>query len=504
MTATFFWKRLHRVAAGAALLSLFAFPARTENVLVLSNVTIVDPSASSADTARQPGRSIVIRNGRIIAVQPSDVALPDGARVVDGGGKFAVPAFWDVHAHVLGDLKRARAALAMQFANGVLYMRDMGTDMPLPELQRLKADTVSGDAPRVRIVATPYGVVNGRNPRNQGASGEQDMLEVESVEDVRSLLQFVKRHEIDFLKPYDALSLGAYRALISQARKAGLSLSGHIPRQVSVTEAVESGQATVEHAQSLTWACAPGPDGRRRSYYLGDPARRFERNPAYPGFASFVSEAVDLYEPDACKGLLHAMAERGVSYVPTLVTRRFDALASFREYREDPLLAYIDAKTRRGWTADAENYAGLAPDVRVGLHRFLLHAMKITGEAYRAGVPILVGSDSPDSYIFPGFSYHLEMEMLAEAGLPPLAVLQSATVGAARFMKSDKDYGTIAPGKVADIVVLDADPLSDIRNVRKIRGVFVAGTYADRAELDAMLSNVRAEVLKINAQAGAQ
>lgn len=496
------WARRLCRSAGAGLLFLACtFPALATGTLVVSNVTVIDPSATDAEMARQAGRAIVIRNGMVVAVQSAEDALPNNAHVVDGRGKFAVPAFWDMHAHVPGDLRIARASFDMQFANGVLYMRDMGTDMALPDLKQLQAGTHS---PRVRIVATPYKATDGRSRHRDRASSDEGIFEVESADDVLSMVRFVRRHEIDFVKPYDALSDTAYRALVSQANKAGLSISGHIPRQISVAEAIESGQTSIEHAQSLTWACAPKPDDKRRAYYLGDPDRRFERNLAYPDFAGFVSDVVDLYQPETCATLIRAMADHHVHYVPTLVTRRFDVLASFREYREDPLLAYIDPETRRGWAKDAANYAALAPELRVALHRFLQHAMTITGGAYRAGVPILVGSDSPDSYIFPGFSYHLEMEMLVEAGLPPLAVLHAATIGAARFMEADEQYGTIAPGKAADLVLLDADPLANIVNVRHVHAVVAAGEYTDRAGLDLLLSDVRAEVSKMTTDQDAQ
>ncbi len=488
-------------AARFALLSLIgAFPAVAAETLVVSNVTIIDPSAADAESARQDQRSVVIQDGMIVAVQPAEAATPSGARIVDGRGKFAVPAFWDMHAHVPGDLRRARASFDMQFANGVLYMRDMGTDMPLAELKQLQAEANA----RVRIVTTPYKAADGRNRRQEAAAGDDGIFEVESTGDVRAMMRFVARHKLDFVKAYDALSDSAYRDLVSQSRAAGLSISGHIPRQISVAEAIESGQTTIEHAQSLTWACAPEPDDKRRAYYLGDPDRRFERNLAYPDFAGFTSDTVDLYSPKACGALIKAMADRRVHYVPTLVTRRFDVLAAFREYREDALLAYIDTETRNSWARDAGNYAALPPEVSVALHRFLVHAMKITGDAYRAGVPILVGSDSPDSYIFPGFSYHLEMEMLVEAGLPPLAVLQGATIGAARFMRSEQKYGTIAPGKAADLVLLDEDPLANIGNARFVSGVIAAGEYTDRAGLDALLSDVRADVSRMNTEQAAQ
>lgn len=462
-----------------------------EPLLVLRNVTIIDPVAATVGAARARPQTIIIEGSRIKAVAPSEDALPPNARVVDGTGRFAIPALWDMHAHVPGDPADARAALRMQYANGVLHMRDMGTDMPLDDLRTLMAQTRERNEPLARIVSTPWHIVHGRDDRRPPTGGDAALFQVEDRKEADKLVRFVAAQKIDFIKPYDSMSAPAFRALAAAAERQGIAISGHIPRQVPVGEALALGQAAIEHAQSLTWACAPTPDGARRDYYLAEPHRRFEANLAYPGFAKFTADVAELYDKETCLALMKSMAERDVRYVPTLVTRRFDVLAAFREYREDPLMAYIDADAQKGWRADAANYASLDPASRVALYRVLLHAMALTAEAYRLGVPVLVGSDSPDSYVFPGFSYHLEMEMLAEAGMPPLAVLRAATWEAARFAKEEKDYGSIAPGRIADILLLDADPLLDIANTRRIHAVIAAGRLSDRASLDTLLAEVR-------------
>lgn len=486
-------RHVHRILlAGVAALSIPSSAFAAEPTLVVRNVTIIDPAAESAAVSYRRA-TIVIEGSRIAAIVTPDTPLPAGAQMIDADGKFAVPAFWDMHAHIPGDPARANAALQMQFANGVLHMRDMGSDMPLADLKRLKSRTADRDAPLARIVATPWRISYGRDDRSLAPGGDAGRFLVESKADAADLVRFARQQHLDFIKPYDSMSAPAFRALAHAARSAGVPISGHVPRQVAVNEAIEMGQTTIEHAQSLTWACAPVPDTARRNYYLADSRRRFERNLDYPGFAAFTAATVDSYDQNACRTLMRAMAERNVYYIPTLVTRRFDVLAAFREYRSDPLLAYIDPDTHRHWARDAANYAALDAASRVALYRFLLHSTALTGEAFRAGVPILIGSDSPDSYIFPGFSYHLEMEMLADAGMPPLAILKAATVQAAQFSNEEQDYGSLAPGRLADLLILDADPLSDISNSRRIDAIIAAGRLWDRPALDGLLAKIRAD-----------
>jgi len=478
-----------------ALLGAATMVRAQDHPIVLRDVTIIDVSSRDPASARKEHRSVLIQDGVIVRIGKADLPAPAHARIVNGSGKFLIPGLWEMHAHLPADAPAARRALAMQLANGIVAMRDMGNELPLSTLRAMMVETAKGTIAAPQLITSPLRATNGRKPDALPWSDDEGRdFAIETEDEARELVAMVQRMGLGFIKPYDSLPGPAYAAMMREAARVGLPASGHVPRDVPVQTAVALGQVTIEHAQSLTWACAPAADAHRRAYYLESAKHRFESNLAYPDFAGFTNDVVDTYDAGACAALLATMARKQVHYTPTLVTRRFDALAGFREYRTDPLLAYIDADTQKSWNKDADRYAALPAGTRIALHRFLLHAMRITGAAYRAGVPILVGSDAPDSYIFPGFNYHLEMEMLAEAGLPPLAILQAATLSAARFMKMDSRRGTIAEGRVADLVLLDADPLADIGNIRRIRAVMRAGRLFDRAAIDALLANARVDV----------
>lgn len=480
------------------LIAALAGPARAgDDPILVRDVTVIDVSSDDPASARKVHRSVLIRNGVIARIGSRDLRAPARARIIDGSGKFLIPGLWDMHAHLPAEAVWARRALAMQLANGVVAMRDMGNELSLAALSTLTEETERGAIAAPQVIGSPLRAVNGREPDAPPLSDEDGRdFAIETADDARRLVATVRRMGLGFIKPYDSIPGPAYAAMMREAARAGLPVSGHVPRDVPVLMAIALGQITLEHAQSLTWACAPAIDARRRTYYLESPKRRFESNLAYPDFTGFTDAVVDRYDDRACMSLLATMAGKQVYYTPTLVTRRFDVLAGFREYRTDPLLAYVDAETRKSWNEDADRYAALPAETRLALHRFLLHAMRVTGEAYRAGVPILVGSDSPDSYIFPGFSYHLEMEMLAQAGLPPLAVLRAATLSAARFMKLEARRGTVAEGRVADLVLLDADPLVDIGNIRSINAVIRSGGLFDRAALDTLLADARDSIVR--------
>lgn len=486
-----------RTLCTIALLGMAATVQAQKDAVLLRDVTVIDVSAQDPASARLAHRSVLIEGGMISRIGANELPAPAYARIVDGSGKFLIPGLWEMHAHLPADQRSARKALAMQLANGIVAMRDMGNDLSLIALRTMIAETAKGAIAAPEVIASPLRAANGREPDAKSSPDDDGRdFAIETEGDARRLVATVQRMGLGFIKPYDSIPAPAYAAMMRAAARAGLSASGHVPREVPVATAIALGQVTLEHAQSLTWACAPVVDARRRAYYLDSAEHRFESNLAYPDFAGFTDEVVDSYDAGACRALLATMARKQVHYTPTLVTRRFDVLAGFREYRSDPLLAYIDADTQKSWNADADRYAALPARTQLALHRFLLHAMRVTGEAYRAGVPILVGSDSPDSYIFPGFSYHLEMEMLAQSGLPPLAVLRAATLSAARYMKMEKRRGTIAEGRIADLVLLDADPLIDIGNIRRIDAVIRNGRLFDRAALDTLLAHARADVAR--------
>jgi imidazolonepropionase-like amidohydrolase len=186
-----------------------------------------------------------------------------------------------------------------------------------------------------------------------------------------------------------------------------------------------------------------------------------------------------------------AMAASGTSWVPTLQVLRMSALAGNREFREDARLRYIPFLFRKGlWQWDADHAAARATDapgrdVEAELYRLALDNVR---QAHEAGVRIVAGTDAGDTYVFPGFAIHDELAELVRAGLSPADALRSATIDAARFSGKAREFGSIEVGKVADMILLDADPLSDIRSTGKIAGLFFNGQYLDRAALDELLA----------------
>jgi hypothetical protein len=207
---------------------------------------------------------------------------------------------------------------------------------------------------------------------------------------------------------------------------------------------------------------------------------------------------VDEYDPKKCAEVFQTFAKNRTYITPTHGTRKMDAFADDSAYRHDPRLKYVTTLQQFGWNLDANRMIA-SDSSRAGRRSYLdfyTKGLELTGAAYRAGVPVMVGTDANDSFVYPGFSVHDELEELIKAGLTPAQALAAATRSGAEFLGRTGDFGSVAAGRFADLVLLDGNPLDNIRNTRRINAVVLQGRYLDRAALDSLLTAVAQEVGK--------
>jgi hypothetical protein len=282
---------------------------------------------------------------------------------------------------------------------------------------------------------------------------------------------------IDFLKTYNDIPRDAYFALAEAVKPTDLYLAGHVPMRVSAIEAAESGQRSFEHGLVLIFDCYPGIDELRNAdsfwrAYTDDVRRRMVRE----------------HDAAQCARVHDAMRRNQVALVPTHTTRKLDAYATDELFRSDARLGYIPSLLQKMWLGDAD---GMAARGSADSYRAIYElGIAQTGEAHRAGVTVLAGTDAPDSFVFPGLSLADELDHLVAAGLSPLDALRSATSEPAKFLGLEGEAGMIRPGARADIVLLQDNPLSDIGAVRSVQTVVLAGVVYDRHDLEQMLANV--------------
>ena len=456
--------------------------------LVITDVTVIDVVAGRG----VPGRTVLIQGDRIRAVGAragrGAVRIPAGASVVDGRGKYLIPGLWDMHVHALPRERRPRATetlFPLFVANGVTGVRDMGDvlDTLIALRARRARDTIV--APRL-VAAGP--IVDGPHPTFPDQS-----IAVASASDAPRIVDSLASLGVDFIKVYSRLPRETYLALAAAARRRGIPFAGHVPVEVSVREASDAGQASVEHIADIVIDCSSEEAALRRDYVAAvkdAPSGATELTRARRAARTRALATVDWPK---CRALFAHLARNGTWVVPTLVV---GANASDTTRPNDPRLRYFEAPTVAGWRAERNagaprSGADASSAVRPAA---LAEAAPYVRELARAGVRLLAGTDLPNAFTFSGFDLHAELALLVEAGLTPAAALRSATSEAARFLRARDSLGTVAPGKLADLVLLDANPLVDIRNTAKIRAVLLAGRYLDRAALDAVLAGVEARV----------
>lgn len=455
-------------------------PGVTDDFLV-RNVALVDVVNGEVF----PGRDVVIRGGRIESITTSTPRSGQGGLVlVDGSGKFLVPGLWDMHVHSLKISPQYNHPLFI--ANGVTGVREMWGCPSLPDgfvacgedIERWREGLRDRSHLAPRYIQRGSYAINGEGGVPTAAPA---FFKARNADDVRALVAHHAAGGVDLLKVYTNLSEAAYEALAAEASKHGLLLAGHQPVRVSLETILSAGQHSIEHPRLFLFECYRGAADFRA---LPDPAAAYT--------TEMRARFIDEHDPVRCAELMAAMAESDTWWTPTLQVLRMSALAGNQEFREDPRRRYIPFFIRAGiWGPDADRQVENAAhesgrDVHAEMYQLALDNVR---QAHAAGVRIVAGTDAGDTYVFPGFAIHDELAELVRAGLTPSDALRSATIDAALFSGKARDYGSIEAGKIADLILLDANPLTDIRNTRSIAGLFFNGQYLDRAALDGLLAS---------------
>lgn len=447
--------------------------------IIVKDVNIVDVK----DGKIIPNKDVIIQDGRLISIaSTSSKAHAKSLHVVDGRGKYLSPSLWDMHTHSFKISPQFHHPLLV--ANGVLGVRDMSGCMSeddsfwacIKDRETWNRETESkvGLSPRYFLQSSYQ-----TNGGNEVPEGFPSFFKANDIANIEQLVSFYKNAGADFIKTYSELSPEAYKALAQHAEAQGLGIAGHQPLQVSLPETIAAKQQTIEHPRLFLMECYEGQEQFRA---LPDPLSAYT--------TEYKAQLVDRHDAEHCKKMFREMANSSTFWTPTMQVLQLGAKAGDRSFREDPRLRYIPALVNLGiWQGDADQSAkrSITPQGRnVDVELYAL-AMKNLAQAHDAGVKILVGTDTGDSYVFPGFGVHDEMAEFVRAGLSPQDVLRMATIDAAKFSRVDDKFGSIEVGKAADMILLAANPYDDILNTQKIDGVFYNGQFFNRLALDRLL-----------------
>lgn len=451
---------------GAVPLSAQPTPPRS---IAIEHVTTIDVETGR----RRRDQTVIVRGERIIAVGAGDsVGIPRHAQRVDARGQFLIPGLWEMHAHTYRSLDLVPA---LYLGNGITGVRDMAARFGVQPVLALR------DSIRTGLVLGPRMVVGGAVGNVMSGPVGTKPVAV-TPHNARAVVDSFARLGVDFIKVVQ-LTAPTFFATVAAAHEQKHPVAGHLPWAVDIRAASDSGIRSHEHLWGILTACSTREDSLRRA--IADSMLRPGAPPDARAEGHFVAALTAHFDAAKCDALFHRLARNDTYEEPTLlVSRQFGWPAEFAS-SSDSRLRYVHSEELARWRS-ARAQPLFTTDA---LEQRALYAAytRLVAQMAHEGVRILAGSDAGFPFIFHGASLHDELAALVGAGLSPLEALRAATLNPAGYLGATDSLGTIVVGKLADLVLLDADPLVDIRNTKRVRAVFANGRFLDRQALDSLL-----------------
>jgi imidazolonepropionase-like amidohydrolase len=449
--------------------------------LLLRGVHVVDVVAGEVLRDRQ----VAISDGRVTAVIPDADGGIDAAEVIQAGGRYLIPGLWDMHVHFRGGeelIEENRYLVPLYIAHGVTTVRDAGGDIT-PAILEWRDEIEAGTLTGPRILTS--------GPKIDGPTGGWDgSIRLTEAEQVAAAFDSLQAMGVDYVKLYDGTTpREVFLEALVQAERRNMIVTGHMPYSVLFEESIEGGLDATEHLYYAFKGSATNEDS------VTTAIRESAGTDSPLGFWQALSLLIPAYDEARAREVFERMAEAGMAALPTLHIMDVLSWVDEVDHSDDPELRYIHPaiqETYQGRIQGAINASERARQERRELQRIFIDMVE---PMHAAGVTILAGSDAGpfNSHVYPGTGLHSELEALVDAGLTPAQALRGATDHAADFMRLGDEFGQIAPGYRADLVLLNGNPLEAITNTRGIVAVILDGRRVlDSADLEALLESIPA------------
>jgi imidazolonepropionase-like amidohydrolase len=453
----------------------------SENPILIYNVNVINVK----DGKIAANKAILIINNRIAEI--SDYASfrskNNSARQINAGGRYAIPGLWDMHVHIEGaDLVEDNLALfPVYIAYGVTTVRDAASDLGVQVLEwrdQINKGILFG--PRIFTAGIKLEGIN---------SIWKGDMEIANEQDLQEKLDSLANYKVDFIKiTENTLSGDLFLKSVIAAKKRGFKVSGHIPIDLSINALADAGFSSIEHASYLIRL---GSDEQKiaNDVKVGKLPRTDANRQYYENFNQ--QKAAQGYK---------VLAKENVAVCPTLIGSKQLAYLDEDDHQKDEYLHYLTSRFKANYAWRIQRQAGETKEQKQQRKNNYEMIAKQLPFIQSSGMVILAGTDAAalNSFIYPGLSLHQEMEIFQKAGMTPLTVLQSATINGARFMGVSDSLGTIEPGKIADLVLLNENPLKDISASKNIFAVIKNGVYYDRSGLDSLLETARNKRIELD------
>lgn len=408
---------------------------KNSNITVITNVNVLSMESERILNSY----TIMIKGNKIFKISPN-INIPKEATIIDGTGKYVIPGLIDMHVHI------DSTNLIHYIANGITTIRNLNGD---ESHLKLRKQIIQGDVLGPRIFTTGPLITTPETRWKIKAVPQ-------SEEDARKLVREQKQDGFDFIKVYDGISNVVYKAIIDEANNQKIPVVGHIPKEVNLAEVV-NGLKSIEHMEQIVYS--------------------------FFGFQ---------YDKTKIPNLINLFKNKNIYVCPTLAVQEIFMLNSkgeFAKMLDNDEMIYVDKDIMDWWKYfsnpnNSNNHGGYISRSQ----EFYQFQLLLTYELFKAGVPLIAGTDSPNPGMVHGFSLHEELRNLVKAGLSPFEALKTATINASNFLGKGNQFGTIKEGMVADLVLLNENPFKDINNVKKQYGIFVNGRWYTKNKLEKLLN----------------
>lgn len=449
--------------------------------VLIQNITTID-----AINGQRKNQSILIKENRIIRVSDSSDKMT-ATEVIDGTGKYMIPGLWDAHVHLTFEDEIEKHMFDLFIANGITSIRDTGGQIDrMVKLKELALDKVT-HRPRVKIAGP---LIDGMPRVYDGSSpGVPDISKgISTPEEAKAFVAELAEAGVDLVKAYEMLTPELFEAVVEEAKKHKLKVTGHIPLQMTVHQASDLGMSSVEHMRNLEMSMVS-----RSEEKVAERVKIVSMSQDSLGYgvrsrlhSAYRFSSLKEIDPQEKIRVLNTLNRNQTWQIPTLALVMSSELLPWSDDEWIKTFDYLPAKTKQTWLKDCKQMATMP--VSDNQKSYMNWASGMLQDLQDNDIPIMAGTDCPIFFLTPGFSLHRELQTFVEkASMDPLAALKTATYNPALYFNMEDELGTIENGKIADLVILDKNPLDNIRNTKSIHTVIKDGYIHNKKALEEML-----------------
>lgn len=457
-----------------------------EGAICIENINTIDPIYGL-----KKNQTVILKDGKIYKIADTNsLVLSEENTIIKGSGKYLIPGLWDAHVHFAYIEELAPRMFDLFLTNGITSVRDTGGKVDFVKAWKDKALANPTDAPRV-MMAGP--LLDGEANVYDGSDAQHPELSVglSSVEAVSTQIDILVGKDVDLLKAYEMLTPEQFKKVSELAKINGLKVTGHVPLSMDVISAANAGMNSMEHMRNLELSCTSNSDElllqRRKMLAEGsDMAGGKLRSSIHTAQRD---DAIKNYDDDKANEVLAVLKKKDVWQTPTLALNTFLSNKYFANSEYQKSYQYLPDSIGQHW----KNRSIALKDYPMteAFNAQTVFNNKMVKKIHETGIPIMAGTDTPIAYLTPGLSLHVELSALVKAGLSPLEALKTATYNPAKYFDMENELGSIRESMLADLLILNSNPLDDIKNTKDLHTVIKYGKVYDPQMLTKILNELK-------------